>query len=125
MLFRDGSRRRPAKVGCPGRTRGARWRPAVEGLEGGLPLAGAVPGVPPPAADSPPVVITAGPDGNLWFTYSLTKSIGRIDPTTHAIAEFPLSATGSKSYAPQLLTAGPGEDISFFERAESGTGGEV
>ena len=38
-----------------------------------------------------PSGITAGPDGNLWFTETLlTGDIGMINPTTHAITEFPL-----------------------------------
>ena len=36
------------------------------------------------------IAITAGPDGNLWFTDSADDQIGMINPTTHAISEFPL-----------------------------------
>ena len=32
--------------------------------------------------------ITAGPDGNLWFTESSANKIGEINPATHVIAEF-------------------------------------
>jgi hypothetical protein len=54
---------------------------------------------PIPTANAGPFAITAGPDGNLWFTESLsdpttrlfTRQIGMINPTTHAIAEFPVS----------------------------------
>jgi hypothetical protein len=47
-----------------------------------------------------PSGITAGPDGNLWFTeftsnFSSNK-IGQINPTTHAIAEFPTPTGASE-----------------------------
>ena len=39
--------------------------------------------------NSQPQEITAGPDGNLWFTdVGTTAAIGMINPTTHAIGEF-------------------------------------
>ncbi len=41
---------------------------------------------PPPAPI--PIGITAGPDGNLWFTEHGVNKIGEINPTTHAITEF-------------------------------------
>ena len=39
--------------------------------------------------------ITAGPDGNLWFTETRAGKIGMINPTTHAITEFPVPTTSS------------------------------
>ena len=39
--------------------------------------------------------ITAGPDGNLWFTETVAGKIGMINPATHAITEFPIPTAGS------------------------------
>src|SRR5438552_3938719 len=65
---------------------------------------------PLPTANSPPGSITAGPDGNLWYTECVfvpkgcTKSqIGRITPTGQ-ITEFPLPNPNS---SPSGITAGP------------------
>ena len=41
----------------------------------------------------------AGPDGNLWFTEDAANKIGEINPTTHAITEFPLPTAGSQPLA--------------------------
>ena len=47
------------------------------------------PSFPSPTANSWPIGITAGPDGNLWFTEAASGKIGEINPTTHVISEFP------------------------------------
>jgi virginiamycin B lyase len=61
--------------------------------------------------------ITAGPDGNLWFTDGNTpKQIGMINPTTHAIAYFPLPTVGSAAAG---MTAGPDGNLWF---TDAGTG---
>ena len=44
-----------------------------------------------PTVTADPRGITAGPDGNLWFTEHAAETIGEINPTTHAITEFPIS----------------------------------
>ena len=49
--------------------------------------------VPRPHHWSGPVGITAGPDGNLWFTESQGNKIGKIVPATGAITEYPVSTT--------------------------------
>ena len=41
-----------------------------------------------PTANAWPYGITAGPDGNLWFTEAFANKIGMINPNTHAISEF-------------------------------------
>ncbi len=52
--------------------------------------------------NSDPDEITAGPDGTLWFTeYGGTGKIGRIDPTTHQVKEFPAG------YNPDFIAADP------------------
>ena len=45
-----------------------------------------------PAPKTAPYGITAGPDGNLWFTDGAAEAIGVINPSTHAISEFSLPA---------------------------------
>ena len=44
-------------------------------------IAGTVTEYPIPTADSGPQGITAGPDGNIWFTESNTNKIGKFVPT--------------------------------------------
>src|SRR5438477_9334091 len=67
-----------------------RARPGCEALEdrclltGGL---GSITEFPLPAAGSVPLVITPGPDGNLWFTEYRGGRIGRVS-TSGAITEF-------------------------------------
>ena len=55
--------------------------------------------------------ITAGPDGNLWFTEP--GKIGRITPAGH-ISEFPLPASESTS---AFITTGPDGALWFTERS--------
>jgi len=66
---------------------------------------------PLPTASSNPAGITAGPDGNLWFTEFNGNRIGRITPGG-VITEFPLPTAGS---APQGITAGPDGNLWFTE----------
>ena len=40
-----------------------------------------------PGLPSNPQGITAGPDGNLWFTQAATGHIGRMNPSTGAVAD--------------------------------------
>jgi streptogramin lyase len=56
--------------------------------------------------------ITAGADGNLWFTEQTSNRIGVINPTTDAISEFVLPTTGSY---PRGITAGPDGNLWFTE----------
>jgi streptogramin lyase len=55
--------------------------------------------------------ITAGPDGNLWFTEVNSAKIGRITPTG-AITEFPVPISSS---APYGITRGPDGNLWFTE----------
>jgi len=59
-----------------------------------------------------PLVIAAGSDGNLWFTESPGNKIGRIDPATMAVSEFPVPTFQS---APWEITAGPDGNLWFTE----------
>ena len=71
--------------------------------------AGTITEFPLPTAGRLPAGITAGPDGNLWFTESLGDNIGRITPKGH-IKEFPIPpALG----APAFITAGPDGNLWF------------
>src|SRR5437899_1596357 len=57
---------------------------------------------PLPAAGSEPDMITAGPDGNLWFTEAAGNKIARIT-TRGAITEYSVPTVSSHPYA---ITAG-------------------
>ncbi|SKG70783.1 hydrolase [Mycobacteroides abscessus subsp. bolletii] len=59
-----------------------------------------------------PATITAGPDGNLWFTESLANKIGRITPDGQ-VTEF--SAGLSRGSAPDRITAGPDGNLWFTQ----------
>jgi uncharacterized repeat protein (TIGR01451 family) len=59
-------------------------------------------------------LITAGSDGNLWFTESVVSQIGEINPTSHAIAEF---STPTANSAPTGITSGPDGNLWFTEGA--------
>src|SRR5258708_34521423 len=50
------------------------------GKIGRITPAGGVTEFPIPTADSQPLGITAGPDGNPWFTEASGKQIGRLTP---------------------------------------------
>ena len=66
---------------------------------------------PVPTAGSDPLVITAGPDSNLWFTEYKGNKIGRIT-TAGVITEFPIPTAGSD---PRGITAGPDGNLWFTE----------
>ena len=68
---------------------------------------------PTPTASSDPRGITAGPDGNLWFTELNSDKIGTINPATHAITEF--QAPTGPDAEPQGITAGPDGNLWFTE----------
>jgi hypothetical protein len=80
---------------------------------------------PIPTANSSPGGITAGPDGNLWFTECVSSSsgcangqIGRITPTGQ-FTEFPLPNPNS---TPQGITAGPDGNLWFTEGGANNIG---
>ena len=54
-------------------------------------------------------VITAGPDGNLWFGYFNGDEVGTINPTTDAIAQYPVPiAQGLNGIGgPAAIAVGP------------------
>ena len=73
----------------------------------------------PVSASSGPAGIATGPDGNIWFTEAQAGQIGMINPTTHAITEYPIpTATGSPSGitpSPLGITAGPDGNLWFTD----------
>jgi len=92
----------------------ANWaRPRLEGLEDRCLLSPTITEFNVPT-DLGLTSITAGPDGNLWFSDQGTNSIGTINPATHAITEFPIPTANS---TPQGITAGPDGNIWFTEFA--------
>jgi len=66
---------------------------------------------PLPTAESLPEEITAGPDGNLWFTDFRNGRIGRIT-AGGTITEY---ATGISGHEPYAITAGPDGNMWFTE----------
>ena len=54
--------------------------------------------------------VAAGPDGNVWFTEYFKKRVARINPTTHAIKEFDVSASCT---GPQGLAVGSDSKLYF------------
>jgi virginiamycin B lyase len=76
----------------------------------------------PIPSGTPAWYITKGPAGNLWFTETGTSTgarIGMLDPTTHAISEFPLPNPGCN---PREITAGADGNIWFTEFSGSTIG---
>ena len=65
-----------------------------------------------PSANSEPDGITAGPDGNLWFTEQNVGKIAQINPTTDAITEYAIPYSGS---TPQAITKGPDGNLWFID----------
>jgi virginiamycin B lyase len=67
-----------------------------------------------PAFGRRPLGITAGPDGAMWFAQERMNQIGRIDPYTLEISEYPLPNLAFRRQ-PFEITAGPDGHIWFTE----------
>src|SRR5713101_2953032 len=95
---------RQASLRVPTVTSGSPNRPPTK--SDGLPRTAPTPSPSsPPTANSGPFGITAGPDGNLWFTESEANQLGRITPESpNIISEFPIPTLQS---VPLGITAGP------------------
>src|SRR5436309_1944069 len=68
-----------------------------------------------PTASSGPTSITAGPDGNLWFTEISGIKIGQISPAG-TIREFSLPTSNSPPYG---IIAGPDGNLWFTEAEQT------
>ncbi|MDQ6943806.1 MAG: hypothetical protein M3169_15000, partial [Candidatus Eremiobacteraeota bacterium] len=77
---------------------------------GALAAAGAITRFVIPSGNRPSVM-TAGPDGNVWFTEEVANKIGRITPSG-TVTEFPIPTAGS---TPEGITAGPDGNLWFTE----------
>jgi streptogramin lyase len=73
---------------------------------------------PIPTANSQPISIVTGPDGNLWFTEYNTSKIGRITPAG-VITEFTTPTTYSY---PAGIAKGPDGNLWFAERQGNNIG---
>jgi streptogramin lyase len=115
---RSASRRGGRGATGPGRRA---FRPGIpaEGLEGRRLLAAFITVFPIPTANGDPQGITAGPDGNLWFTETAANQIGRITPEGD-VTEFPLP-TPSVGGGPLEITAGPDGNLWFTRSTQVGS----
>ncbi len=102
------------QVRRPDRRAGNQARFRLEGLEERCLLSGisSITEFPLPSGSFAPYGITAGPDGNLWFTESGANAIGMINPTTHAISSFTVPTANAGPYG---ITAGPDGNLWFTE----------
>jgi virginiamycin B lyase len=91
-----------------------RTRPRLEGLEDRCLLSPTITEFTVPTSNAGPYGITAGADGNLWFTDDGTNSIGTINPATHVITEFVVPTAGA---SPRGITTGPDGNLWFTEYA--------
>ena len=62
-----------------------------------------------------------GPDGDLWFADFGTGAIGQINPTTHAVVEYP---TPTAKSGPSGITVGPDGNL-WFTEINTGIVGEI
>ena len=72
-----------------------------------------------PGLDCAPYGITAGPDGNLWFTLSAGNAIGRITPAGLFASGFAIPTAKS---GPEGITVGPDGNVWFAEQHASKIG---
>jgi uncharacterized repeat protein (TIGR01451 family) len=66
---------------------------------------------PVPTPNGQPSKLTAGPDGNVWFTESAGNAIGRVTPAG-VVTEFPVPTPSSY---PEGITTGPDGNLWFVE----------
>ena len=63
-----------------------------------------------------PEGVAWGPDGNVWFAEFVGENIGRLDPATGAITEFPVAPAAN----PIGIGVGYGDSLWFGERGRVG-----
>jgi virginiamycin B lyase len=76
---------------------------------------------PVPTPNSFPAMITAGPDGALWFTETQGNQIGRIT-ATGVVTEYPVPTPSSHPYG---ITAGPDGALWFAEGGDGSISGKI
>ncbi len=104
--------------------RGRGRRPVLEDLELRRLLSG-ISVFPVGTADVSPSDITSGPDGTIWFTEAMGDAIGMINPTTHAVTQFPLPSNVGFINGDQVsITAGPDGNL-WFADSRSNTIGMI
>jgi virginiamycin B lyase len=86
--------------------------PSIAGHNVHSPLTATIAEMPIPQASSGPTGITAGPDGNVWFTEYFKNSIGMVNVATNKIKHFKLSTLNAR---PAGITAGPDGNLWFTE----------
>jgi hypothetical protein len=64
-------------------------------------------------------VISAGRDGNLWFTENHPGNIGMIDPATHVVTVYPIPYANSRLIG---ITAGPDGNLWFTDVGNAAIG---
>ena len=113
ILRRIGSQSAPwIRSGKSGSPRQQRRRTDLEELESRHLLSGVTEF--PVTNDQLPTDITAGPDGNIWFTEAMGTEIGMFNPTTDVVTQFalPIKAAGADSSA---IAVGPDGNIWFTD----------
>jgi hypothetical protein len=63
--------------------------------------------------------MTAGPDGNLWFTEGAGEAVGHINPVTHEVGTFGIP---TKAGFPENIVTGPDDELWFTESEASQIG---
>jgi streptogramin lyase len=71
-----------------------------------------------PTAASSPAGITAGPDGNLWFTENGANQVGKVTPA-RAVTAYAIPTFNSQ---PEGITAGPDGNLWFVEHSGNKVG---
>jgi streptogramin lyase len=64
-----------------------------------------------PTAQGHPAHIKVAVDGKLWFTYFWGRAIGRLDPITGAVNEYPVPKTINSSFTAKIVGPGPWEIV--------------
>lgn len=74
-----------------------------------------------------PFDITAGPDGNMWFTNQWRGMIGEINASTHQIAQYPIvgGVDANTDPFPFGIVAGPDGNLWFTDEGEVRSIGEI
>jgi streptogramin lyase len=80
------------------------------------PATGTITEFPVPTASAAVYGITAGPDGNIWFTEPSVGQIGSINPSSHAVTEYPINQQVV------WLTSGTDGNLWFSDRANNAIG---